>query len=435
MKTAALIIILVLLTTLSFGIDFGGNLEDSTYFQYSDSSNLYHADTLSLWLTTGLWEYTDLFVQGSYTYTTDNPYFFDLDYLKIESKGASFINYTFGRFYTSDFSGYIFSHKLDGAALIFNLPTVIVSVKAGYTGLLFDTNSNIEMTTADQTGVSYDGFSQDFAAPRIVGGVEAFFPDLYLHQDLKAGVWAQMDMRNDSDVTEEGSTTPSGLGGKMDTQYFGLTISGPLVSSLFYDSFAWLGTGRTLSYIDSTYTYKPVVSFLGSFGLRYYIEEFLYSRISFRFLYSSGDADYASSFTEGNTEGDAANFIPVSEKSLALVFSPQLGNILFTQISYSLKPFSNSGNRALRNIQLELTDINFFRSTTGQISESGIDPASTSLYLGTEINGTINFRPFSDFGLSLSGGVFIPNNGADGAFLESQQKVEVLGRLGLSFSF
>ncbi|MCK5198114.1 MAG: hypothetical protein KAR21_07175, partial [Spirochaetales bacterium] len=310
----------------------------------------------------------------------------------------------------------------------------IISAKAGYTSVLSHESSNIEMTAGDQNGVYFNNFFDDFAQPRIVGGVGAFFPDLYLHQDLKAGVWAQIDRRIDSNLIRVDSPVPSGLGGKLDTQYFGLVLSGPLVSSLFYDSFAWLGTGRTLSYIDNTYSYEPIVSFLGSLGLRYYMKDFLYSRISFRFLYASGDDDYTSSFTEGNTEGNATNFIPISKKSMALVFSPQLGNILFTQISYSLKPFSNSGNRALKNIQLELTDINFFRSTTGQISESGINPSSTSLYLGTEIDGTVNFRPFSDLGVSLTGGVFIPANGEDEAFLDSRD-VEYLGRLGLSFSF
>ena len=422
LKTILFIATLSLLTVLAFGFDIGGNIEDSTYLSYTDDSNFYHADTLSLWLTTELWEDTNLFVQGSYTYTTDSPWFFDLDYANIVNKSNSLVNYTFGRFSTSDFSGYIFSHKLDGLSVNFNLPALVLSAKAGYTGFLFDTSSTIEMTLSDQTGISYESITQNFAAPRIVGGVEAFFPDLYFHQDLKAGVWAQFDMRNNSDIT---------TGGKLDTQYFGLALSGPVISSLYYDSFVYLETGSSYSGIGNSYS---VLSYLGSAGLRYYMEEFLYSRIAFRFLYSSGDADYITSFTEGNTEGNSTNFIPISGKSTGLVFSPDLGNIFLTQFSYSLKPFSGFESRALQNIQFVLTDINFFRSTTGLISESEIDPDSASLYLGTEIDGTINFRPFSDFGLSLSGGVFIPNNGTDGAFLDTRD-VEFLGRLGFSFGF
>ncbi|MCK5153406.1 MAG: hypothetical protein KAQ93_03535 [Spirochaetales bacterium] len=421
MKNIVLIICLSLLTTLSFGLDFGGSLEDSTVYYTSDSAEFYHSDTLSLWLTGEVWKDTNLFVQGSYTYTTDDPYFFDIDYLKIENKSVSPLNYTLGRFHTSDSSRYIFSHKLDGVSLSYNLPSAVFSAKAGYTGLLFDTSSSIGMTIADQTGVDY-GIEQTFAAPRIVGGIQAFFPELYMNQDLKAEVWAQMDMRNDSDLT---------TGGKLDTQYFGLFLSGPLASSLYYDSFAYLGTGQSHSGIAESYS---VLSFLGSAGLRYYMEDFLFSRMSLRFLYSSGDSDFTTSFTEGNTSGDSSNFVPISGKSTGLVFSPELGNIFLTQFSYSLKPFSGMGNRVLENIQLELTDVNFFRSTTGLISESGINTDSDSLYLGTEIDGTINYRPFSDLGVSLSGGVFIPNNGSGGAFLDTRE-LEFLSRLGLSFRF
>jgi hypothetical protein len=421
-KKSILALFLILLTVSVFSLDFGGSLEDSTIFYYSDSSSFYHADSLALWLKTELWEDTDLLIHGSYTYTTDNPWFFDLNYLKVENKSASLLNYSIGRFTASDYSGYIFNHKLDGASLTVNLPLLALSTNAGYTGFLFDTSSSVEMTIADQSGLSYGKFPQDFAAPRLIGGLQAFFPELFLNQDLRAEVWAQFDIRKEADLTSAK---------KLDTQYYGLSVSGPLISTLYYDSFAYLETGQAHSGTGDDYS---ILSYMGSAGLRYYIEDFLYSKISLRFLYSSGDSDFTTAFTEGNTSGDAANFTPISRKTLGLVFSPQLGNVFFTRFSYSLKPFSGIDNRVLQNIQFELTDINFFRSTSGAVSVGGIDPESTSLYLGTELDGTINFRPYSDLGLSLSGGVFIPANGSEEAFL-STRTVEYLGRLGLSFSF
>ena len=96
-------------------------------------------------------------------------------------------------------------------------------------------------------------------------------------------------------------------------------------------------------------------------------------------------------------------------------------------MSYSIKPHDT--------LQTLLKAAAFFRSTTGQISEPGIDDASDSLYLGTEIDLVVNFRPFSDLGAALSGGFFIPNNGAGGAFLESDRSIEFLTRLEFSFSF
>ncbi len=430
MKRILLVFALVVLAISGYSLDWGGNLEDSTYYHYSDStsagSKLFHADTLGFWLRTGLWKDAELFVQGSYTYTTENPYFFDIDSLKVESKPSPSIKYTLGRFMVSDFSGYIFNQKLDGELLSLNYPWGVFKAEIGATGLLFHRSSSIKMSLADQADT--DG-PFDLASPRLVGGAGVLLPDLYLLQDVNATAWVQFDMRSADELTTEGTTLPSSKGGKLDSQYFGVQVSGSIIPSLYQNSFVYLGTGRTLSYIDGKYTYKPILSFLGSVGLRYYMESFLHSRIGFQFLYSSGDSDYSSSFLEGNTKGNGTNFIPISRKSLALVFSPQLGNIFFTSLSYSVKP------DVLKNFQFELKDVNYFRSTAGQISESGIDPSSSSLYLGTEVDGTVNYRPFSDLGLSLSSGVFIPNNGSGGAFLASQRKVEVLARLGLSFSF
>lgn len=112
-----------------------------------------------------------------------------------------------------------------------------------------------------------------------------------------------------------------------------------------------------------------------------------------------------------------------------------MGNIIFSRLSYSIKPLSDLENSVLSNIQMELTDLTYFRSTAGAISESGINGTSDSLYLGTEIDGTVNFRPYSDLGISISSGVFIPNNGTDGAFVESLRGIEFLARAGISFSF
>ncbi|MCF6335421.1 MAG: hypothetical protein L3J12_06745, partial [Spirochaetales bacterium] len=404
LKSAVLILLIILTITVSgFTLDFGGNLEDSTYYTYSGSSGFYHADALSLWFTSKLWRDTDLYIRGSYTYTTDNPMFFNLDSAMVVNKGSSILNYSFGRIHASDFSGYILNHTIDGVSVGINLPFASITTKVGYTGFVFDSASNIGMTTADQTGISYAGITQDFGSPRIVAGAEALFPDLFMNQDFKIGVWSQFDMRPDSDVQKAGDTVTSITSGKMDTQYFGMAYSFPILQNLFYDGFAWIGTGQTLSATGSTYTDELILSFLGSAGLKYYPGDSNFSKFSFRFLYTTGDADYSDSFTEGNTSGDAGNFTPITKKSPAMVFSPTLGNIMFTELSYSIKPFSRSGNKVLKNIQTELRNITFLRTTTGKISESGIDSASDNLYLGTEIDGTVNFRPFSDLGISLSG--------------------------------
>ncbi len=421
-KTVILLLILFVTAASLYSFDFGGNLDDSTIDYYSSGNSIFHSDTLSGWFSADITDSFSFYVLGNIAYTTDNQFLFDLDMFKVEAKGSSRLGYTIGRFNISDFSGYVVNQKIDGAMIVLNYPGFIVKTEAGYTGLLFNRSSGIEMTLSDQADKS--GLL-DLESSRIIAGAEAVFPELLDKYDIKAGLWTQFDLRSDGNLVSGG--------GKLNTQYLGVSIGGPILSNLYFDSFAYLGTGK-MDYAVDTRDYT-VLSFLGSAGLRYYIEDFHFSKLTFRFLYSSGDSDYKGSFLEGNTADNSSMFTAVSSKPSGLVFSPSMGNIMFSRLSYSIKPLSDLENSVLSNIQMELTDLTYFRSTAGAISESGINGSSDSLYLGTEIDGTVNFRPYSDLGVSVSTGVFIPNNGTDGAFTESLRGIEFLARAGISFSF
>jgi hypothetical protein len=268
------------------------------------------------------------------------------------------------------------------------------------------------------------------------------FPDI-LGQSLDFVALMQKDLRDGKSIIPEGEEEKAppegGVGGRVDTQYFGLGLSGGLGTNWYFDLFSYLGTGRILSYVassesatDYVYRYQTVVSVLAGFGLRAYFEQALFSRLSVRGLFSSGDSDQ-SSYLEGNTSGFATTFVPISLSDVGLIFTPRLGNIFLIELSYSLKPFANARGRILKNLQFQLDGLDgtsFFRSSTGPISEAVIDPGSNSLYLGSELAGRIDFRPTSDLGIGLSGGLFFPN---DQIYLGSAA-AEWLGKLELSLS-
>jgi hypothetical protein len=80
--------------------------------------------------------------------------------------------------------------------------------------------------------------------------------------------------------------------------------------------------------------------------------------------------------------------------------------------------------------------MSFLRSTTGAISEGSVNATSDQLYLGSEADLRINYRPFSDLGLSLTGGFFFPNNyTAESAIAPGSSAVQIAGRFELSFSY
>ncbi|MBA7680209.1 hypothetical protein ES703_88520 [subsurface metagenome] len=94
----------------SFGIDFGGIIDNASTINVSEGADFAQKDKLSLWLEAQLSSYFTFSIQGSYTYSRDRPYLFDLDLLNLEGQGASLFSMTLGRFTASDFSQNILDH-------------------------------------------------------------------------------------------------------------------------------------------------------------------------------------------------------------------------------------------------------------------------------------------------------------------------------------
>jgi hypothetical protein len=234
----------------------------------------------------------------------------------------------------------------------------------------------------------------------------------------------------------EGETEEDSLsGGAVDTQYFGAGLSGPLTPSLYYDLFGCLGTGSQLTWDGALYEARAILSYLVGAEVRFFAEEWLNTRLETRLLLAGGDADYAAA-TDGNTAGRALAFVPLSGTAFGFVFTPDLSNLALAQLNASIKPFSRSRSDALANVQTAVFATSFFRPTTGPVAESGLNGASTDLYLGTEVDAAVFLRPFSDFGASFSFGCFVPNNTAGtGAFLPEEREAEYLGRVEATFSF
>ena len=286
----------------------------------------------------------------------------------------------------------------------------------GFSGLVQRPVSTIAMSKTDVSKQTDE--SVVWGSPRLVEMIEVMVPELFLRQDLKVTAIAQQDLRKAENLATDG--------GKLSSQYFGAGLSGPLFSPLFYSTYFYLGTG--------SYQQASILSFLAGGRLRLYLTEALFSRIELRGLFSSGDATHPE-FYEGSSSEISRMFVAISPPFFGLVFNPKLGNIWLMSLNYSLKPFSRTKSRVMQNFQSSIKSTAFFRSTAGAISEEGIDPDSSSLYLGTSVDGRIGFRPLSDLGAAVVFGMFIPNGAAAGPFVESSRSIEYLTRLELSISF
>ena len=432
-KAAVLIIVFFSCTVISIsGFDVGGNIENLTGISAEDEAELIQMDKVSLWFQSNIGDFFHLAVQGSWIYSIEKwslPYPELLEFkgtVPLKRNSWPVLSINAGRFFLSDFSSNVIAHYIDGLKVGVGLPSLNVFYFGGYSGLLFKDTSQIIMSRMDSADRVDD--TKFFGSPRVIGMAEIRFIELILKQDLTFSFVMQQEIRPTAGVTNDAN------GGKLSSLYSGAGLSGTLIPSLYWNGYFYLETGNTLSLIDGTYDPNTqLLAFLTGGGFRLFLDKLLFSAVELRIVFSSGDADNTA-FYEGNTAGRSMLFIPISRPVQGMVFSPQLGNLFVTELSYSIKPFSGLGAGVGEKFQAQVKGLLFLRPTTGAISES-YNEASTSLYLGTEVDGVFNFRPLSDLGLALTVGLFLPNNGAGGAFLETQRTTSFLGRFELSYSF
>lgn len=448
MKLRVIVLVLAVLVASGsvWALDFGGTLDNSTGYIGNSTPPFQQSDTLTFWFNTQLGKSLTFNSQLHGALGNVAPVALaDLDSLNLVglfpnvAKGPTLFSFTLGRFNLTDTTGDIYNQSIDGFQFGFTYPHMSLSTTLGYTGLTINPTSTIVMTKADS--IAQGDPTQFFGSPRVVGLLGLSFPSLFARQDLNLQAIFQEDLRPLFEtLVAAGTTTPSSsLGGTLNNQYFTGALSGPLIPSLYYDASFTLETGKALSYITdattglSSYQYESILAYYATGGFRYYLPQLLNSVAGIGASYASGDADYVS-LLEGNTSGNATAFQPITRGTVATVFSPVLKNIVVGSVSYSIKPLSMSKNRAINNLQTEVKVLPFLRPTLGPVGATGVDPSTTNTnyYLGTEFDGSVNYRPFSDLGVSLQAGLFLPNATA---FVSSLAQPQFGGKLEFSFSF
>ena len=453
-KIVPILFLLLAGTGLLFAVDFGGLIYNETGFAAGGSetdgnASLRQLDTFTLWFNSGTHKNVVFYAGGSYTLDFTGPstlsHIFDIYDFKLvgtfpgPGTGPNQFSFTLGRFQSDDFTGRFFTHDLDGFRFGITHPALTIITDIGFAGFQFKSSSSMQISKLDY---NEEDMSTVILGPkRLVGLAEINFTNLFERQTLSISALAQEDLRtvflaDSADILstpiQEGETsyTPE-RGGLIDTQYFLLGLKGPITTGLYYDVFGGINTGRSLSYIDGVYTYTPIIGVSAGFNVRYYNRNALYSRADLGLTFASGDQD-STVFLEGNTEKRNTMFTPASVIPTGTVFSPVLSNLFYLETSYSLKPFSFLKSSLGDKLEAGTGLLFFFRSTPTPISAGGIDPDSESLYLGTELDASIDFRLFSDTGFSIVAGWFFPSKAA---FLPAREPAWFVGKLTASLSW
>lgn len=342
------------------------------------------------------------------------------------------MNVEVGRLPMRDPTGLVVSHPADGALLGLEYPFMKCSVQGGFTTLILRNANDIALSLYDKN-VSDDS-KKLLGTSRLLMLGQVEFPNVW-KQTVNVSFLAQQDLNKNSNFISEWTTSQytgtTAKGGKVDTQYTTLKLSGPVRDNFFYDAWFTYGSGRMLSWKadgDSatgySYQYVPISSCMTGVSLDYFYPAWLSSAFNFRLIYASGDSDWTSA-VEGNTSGNSTQFLPVTTTSLGAVFSPALSNLVVTELGASVKPF------AKERLQTGMKMLAFFRPTSAPLDVNGLKANGSSSWLGFETDFYGVYRMTSDLGLSLNTGLFFPGVAPSGAFDSSGAPVRYFEQIAI----
>ncbi|TVQ26135.1 MAG: hypothetical protein EA383_06300 [Spirochaetaceae bacterium] len=367
----------------------------------------------------------DFAIQGSYNWSSGQV-FANLDLARMDGLHpfilgeSSVLRTRVGRFRVADPSTFVINAAVDGLSVRLEYPAVRMELTGAYTGLQLNPVSNVRMTQVDLVEENDD--SATFAPPRAVGIAAIEFPELFARQSVSVAVIGQYDFR---DAASTQDTLNSG--------YAVLGVRGPLFGGLYHDVFgiATQGVWEQGNQSESYFGY------LGSVRLRLFLPEFFASRVSVQAVYSSHDDVDASSGFENR-------YRPISRNRLGTAVSVALENLLYGELSYSLRPFIGSDSAQAQRVQVQLAGRTYFTTsdspaaldprTEGSAVYPGFDPEPTGRHIGSEGVLRLNARPFSDLGLGATVGLFVPSVGDPGVFT-NDRGIQFLSRLELSTRF
>lgn len=374
--------------------DFNGTQKVSAYgsFEFSENLSLNIDGYYQFYHTSVPVDITD--DSGNTTSASGNTHTADLSLFLLSwslPMGNSDLTVLLGRGSVSDYSSMIVSHVMDGVSVSVPFSFGTMSFNVGYTGLL-----NYNAVSLNRPDDEHDVKTQPWltTAQFLIEGVD------YIKTFDELTIWGSLYAMQDMNPEYSGKNLPFYLSGG---------IEGSLTGTLYYSAGAVLETGvkpfLNSSNNNGTLEGRSVLAGRFSGDITWYLPGEIKPVILGQFGLSSGDSNISSLTDGSDTAAEAAmttNFNGISSSYPGSVFSIENQNLIYGKISGSVNPMDI--------LQVELGVLSYFKAASeGPVSISLASHSGS--YLGTEIYTTVNARIFSDLGASLSGGIFIPDEG------------------------
>lgn len=376
-----------------FNVDYGATIDSYVGGSISDDPSAFGFEKVSLYSAVEINDSLSFAIDGFYKFTynsaseVEEPHTFDFTTLLATLPiGRSTLQIGRNTFY--DYSNDILSHTLDGVNATIPLGFATVIANVAYSGLVNQNEVSLFTTDKDDDTIS-----------RIIEGADlikemestAFWASIYSQQDLNS-------LSNNLSI------------------YGGGGVSGAIGTDIYYSVRGNYQSGY-FPYIDDSTSESEnslITAGMGAVTLNWYIasESELVNKLSPYLTLdvgvSSGDTDLTSASLgeEQSSLDNVTLYSPMVSGGPGAIYSTDNKNLTYVKLQASASPLSN--------LQGQFGTVVFFRTVEGVTGDSEVDADANGNYLGSEVSLTANFRPFSDLGVSLSGGVFFP----DGTLLD-----------------
>lgn len=397
----SLLLITVICTT-AVDADYGASIDSFIGLNANNNSYLFGFEKVSVYSSVKLSEKTSFAFDGFYKFSyknyikeslTDESFnIFDLTTFLLSTKAGK-VDVQLGRTYMADYSGDILSNTLDGFLLSIPFLTGTLYGNAGYSGMIHREEYSLIKTIQDE-----NDDSERNRVRLLIGGID-FVKDF---EDLTfwTSIYSSQDLR------------PENFS-KNFTAFFGGGIQGLILTDIYYSLRGNMKTGF-LPYYDtvsgSDLKRALILSGMGALSINWYLQgidnkliKSLSPSLSLDFGMSSGDPNLKS-HKLGDGQGDISGtsvYSPLVSTGPGIIYSTSNINLTYIKIVASAVPY--------KSLQAQLESAMFFRTVEGPSGSEDVNIASSGNYLGTEVSLSVNYRPFSDLGMSVSGGFFLPN--------------------------
>lgn len=209
---------------------------------------------------------------------------------------------------------------------------------------------------------------------------------------------------------------------RYDSEYFGAGSRGKIGSGLTYGVELTKETGKSV--IFDTDEKKDVDAWAARFKMAYRMDLYFHPNLSFEYAFGSGDSDRVSvtDTQSGNTFGKDRNFLYFGYIPTGYALFPRLSNLHLYRIGTSLRPFEKCS--FFKNLTMGVDYYRFYKDKKSggiydpQASEGNDD-------VGSEIDATLGWRIFSDMGVSVEYGHFMPGEAYPDSSNDSQDYFSV----------